>query len=294
MTLSDGTNRAEEMTLARLPNDLDRTEKQKLASPYGLNVHSGEKIVLVPFHKAGIVWFREYAFSYDWLLRAKGENGRYAGWPDFPKIVSAYVEAGVKCLPVIQKSMSHPEIVNGKVTGRVGPDRYWTREISSIINAFPEISHWELNNEYDLPGDNWKVEEQIDWANYRKYHEQFANILHLLGGGDLVAVENGRAGIWPQRELRCVQSGSFDRIAVVNSHYYCGTDAPESSLCNFNMGSPDKLPSLLFDDLRAVKRARPGRTENIANPGLRSSAGTRWPGRSSRHISKRSTCLGPG
>ena len=55
--------------------------------------------------------------------------------------------------------------------------------------------------------------------------------------------------------LRCVQSGDFDKIAVVNSHHYCGTDAPEVNLGNFNMGSESKLPSLLFDDLRAVKRA---------------------------------------
>ena len=69
LTLSDGTVHSEEMTLAHLPAGKDLTEQQKLASPYGLNVHSGEKVVLVPFRKAGIVWFREYAFSYDWLLR---------------------------------------------------------------------------------------------------------------------------------------------------------------------------------------------------------------------------------
>ncbi len=54
---------------------------------------------LVPFRKAGIVWFREYAFSYDWLLRARGDDGRYAGWPNFPKIVGAYVAAGASACP---------------------------------------------------------------------------------------------------------------------------------------------------------------------------------------------------
>ena len=52
--------------------------------------------------------------------------------------------------------------------------------------------------------------------------------------------------------MRCVQSGDFDRIGVVNTHQYCGTDAPEENMCNFNMGSEGKTPSLLFDDLRAV------------------------------------------
>ena len=78
----------------RLPVPRELSRQQKLASPYGLNVHSGEKVVLVPFRRAGIVWFREYAFSFDWLLRAKGKDGSYAGWPYYPKIVQAYQDAG--------------------------------------------------------------------------------------------------------------------------------------------------------------------------------------------------------
>lgn len=255
LALSDGTERSERMIVARLPAGKELSEPQKLASPYGLNVHSGAKVVLVPFRKAGIVWFREYAFSYDWLLRARGEDGRYAGWPNYPQIVDAYVAAGAKCLPVIQKSIEPPRAAHGDVPGRIGPTRAWTKEICNVVNAFPEISHWELSNEYDLPADNYRAEEPIDWANYRAYHRKFADVLQLLGGGELVAVENGRAGIWPKRVLRCVLSGDFARIAVVNSHHYCGTDPPETNLGNFNMGSEDKLPSLLFDDLRAVKHA---------------------------------------
>ena len=87
--MSDGTQRAETLTLARLPVPRELSRQQKLASPYGLNVHSGEKVVLVPFRRTGIVWFREYAFSFDWLLRAKGKDGSYAGWPYYPKIVQA-------------------------------------------------------------------------------------------------------------------------------------------------------------------------------------------------------------
>jgi lysophospholipase L1-like esterase len=255
VTLSDQTDRTEQMVLARLPVERNLTESEKLASPYGLNVHSGSKTVIQPFKKAGLVWFREYAFAYDWVVRARGEDGRYGGWPYYPKIVGAYTDAGVKCLPVIQKSVEAPAVVGGKVTGRIGPDRQWSREIASLVMAFPQLMHWELSNEYDLAGGNWKVEETIDWANYRAYHRQFANILEIMGGGELTAVENGRAGIWPERLRRCVQSGDFEKIAVVNVHHYCGTDAPEASLSNFNMGSESRLPTLLFDDLRAVKRA---------------------------------------
>jgi hypothetical protein len=255
VTLSDGTDRTERMTLARLPAGRSLTEAEKLASPYGLNVHSGSKIVIHPFQKAGLVWFREYAFAYDWVVRARGDDGKYGGWPYYPKIVGAYTDAGLKCLPVIQKSIEPPAVSGGKVTGRIGPDRSWTREVASLVMAFPQITHWELSNEYDLPGANWKAEEMIGWANYRAYHKQFANILEIMGGGELTAVENGRAGIWPERLRRCVESGDFDKIAVVNVHHYCGTDAPEANVSNFNMGTESRLPSLLFDDLRAVKRA---------------------------------------
>ncbi len=192
--------------------------------------------MLVPFRNAGIVWFREYAFSFDWLLRAKGKDASYAGWPYYPKMVQAYMDAGAECLPVIQQSIKRPEVVNGKVVGRIGPDRNWTKEIASVIIAFPQITRWELSNEYDLPADNARAEDLIDWANYGAYHRQFANILDLLGGGELVAVENGRASIRPDRLARCVKSGDFDRIGVVNGHHYCGIDAPEDCTCNFNMG----------------------------------------------------------
>jgi hypothetical protein len=255
VTLSDRTDHTEQMALARLPAGRTLTESEKLASPYGLNVHSGSKIVISPFQKAGLVWFREYAFAYDWVVRARGDDGRYGGWPYYSKIVGAYTDAGVKCLPVIQKSIEAPTVADGKVTGRIGPDRQWTREMASLVMAFPQLTHWELSNEYDLPGANWRAEEMIAWANYRAYHKQFANILEIMGGGELTAVENGRAGLWPERLRRCIESGDFEKIAVVNVHHYCGTDAPEANLSNFNMGTESRLPGLLFDDLRAVKRA---------------------------------------
>ena len=54
-----------------------------------------------------------------------------------PRSSQAYLEAGAECLPVIQQSIKPPEVVNGKVVGRIGPDRNWMREISSVILAFP-------------------------------------------------------------------------------------------------------------------------------------------------------------
>ena len=250
--------RAEQMMLARLP----RRQRFDGATETRLSLRAERpqrrpRSSLVPFRKAGIVWFREYAFSYDWLLRAKGDDGRYAGWPYYPKIVSAYLEAGAKCLPVIQKSITASATSSdGKVTGRIGPDRNWTREISGIITCLPR-DH-ALGTEQRVRPAGRQLEgrgadrlgqlPRLSQAVRR--HPVSAGRRGTRRGGERPGAASGR-----ERLLRCIQSGDFDKIAVVNSHHYCGTDAPEVNLCNFNMGSEGKLPSLLFDDLRAVKRA---------------------------------------
>ena len=124
-----------------------------------MNVHGGnEKLRLEPFRNAGMVWFRDYAFSYDWLLRAKGDDKRYAGWPYYPALIKRYEDLGVKLLPCLQGAIKPPQ---GAAKPALGPDRAWTREIADILNAFPKITHWELSNEYDLKKDNAAAEEAI-------------------------------------------------------------------------------------------------------------------------------------
>lgn len=255
LALSDGSRREQETVFAKLPPTKELTEEQKAASPYGLNVHSGNGAIIVPFKKAGLVWFREYAFQWDWLLRSKGADSRYAGWPYFPKIVQAYADANVKILPVIQQSIKPPQFKDGKIVGKPGPDGPWKREMGSLFSAFPQITHWELSNEYDLH--NAKAEQRCAWANYRAYHKAFAAVLELMGGEDHVAVENGRAGIWPKYVRACVTSGDFDKIQVINSHHYCGTDPPEVNAANFNMGLDPSGQQMgtFYDMLRAVKQA---------------------------------------
>ena len=89
----NGTTETHKLAYAKLPKQRELTDEQKNASPYGLNYHGAGALILKPFRQAGIVWFREYAFSYEWLLRAKGA-GDYAGWPSYPKILKAYEEVG--------------------------------------------------------------------------------------------------------------------------------------------------------------------------------------------------------
>ena len=103
---------------------------------------------------------------------------------------------------------------------------------------------------------NAKAEDAIGWKNYGSYHQKFGDIAQLLGDGQLIAVENGRAGIWPERVRRMVQSGDFASIDVVNSHHYTGTDAPELNVEQPQHGlCGDENVMSFFDQLRAAKKA---------------------------------------
>ncbi len=260
LALSDGTKREEKMTFARVPPYEDLSEAEKRASPYGVNVHGGgDRPAVVPFRKAGIIWFRDYAFSYEWLLRAKGEDKRYAGWPWYPAIVRRYEEAGVKVLPCLMKSVQPPEAKDGKAAGRVGPDRAWTREIADIVLAFPGITHWELDNEYDLAQNHGEAERAVEWRNLGAYHRALGEVVDLLCAGEAVAVEQGHAGIWPERAAACIRRGEYDKIGVLNGHHYCGSEPPETNIGNWNTGFEGdwraQPPELFFDRLRDLKRA---------------------------------------
>jgi hypothetical protein len=248
------------MTFAHLPPYPELTDAQKQASPYGMNVHGGKETLRIePFRNAGMVWFRDYAFNFEWMVRAKGADKRYGGWPWYPALVKRYADAGVKVLPCLMGSIKAPEVKDGKVTGPIGPDRAWGLEIADILSAFPQMTHWELSNEYDLDKKHAEAESLIEWRNYRVHHKRFAEIVSALGAGEVVAVENGRAGIWPERLRACVSSGDFANVGVANVHHYCGVEAPEANYGNFNTGfegtSADEDPALFYDRLRAAKRA---------------------------------------
>ncbi len=258
--LSDGTRQAASLTCAKLPAQPQLSAEQKQRSPYGVNVNGGRSnLELEPFRQAGVVWFRDYAFSLEWLRRARGENRQYEGWPWFPAILQRYADADALVLPCLMRSIQPPTIKDGQPVGRIGPDRQWVRDVTDALLAFPQLTHWELDNEYDLDRGHSDAESVGDWANYRAYHRRFADLLDLLGGGALTAVEQGPAGIWPQRVAAFVRSGDFEKIGVVNSHHYCGSEPPERNMGNWNTGFAGDFraqpPMLLADRLREVKRA---------------------------------------
>ncbi len=254
------TRQTASLVCAKLPEQPQLSAEQKRRSPYGVNVNGGRaNLQLEPFRKAGIVWFRDYAFSLEWLRRARGENRQYEGWPWFPAILQRYADAGALVLPCLMRSIQPPQIKDGQPVGRIGPDRQWMRDVADALLAFPQPTHWELDNEYDLDRGHFDAESAVDWANYRQYHRRFAELLELLGGGALTAVEQGPAGIWPQRVAAFVRSGDFEKLDVVNSHHYCGAEAPERNMGNWNTGFAGDFrsqpPMLFADRLREVKRA---------------------------------------
>lgn len=254
--VSDGSKLTARMPFARLAPVKELSPDQKRSSPYGINVNGGrENFNIEPFRKAGIVWFRDYAFSFDWLERAKGDDRQYAGWPWFPSLVRRYRESGAMVLPCLMRSIRPPK----SAAGPLGPDRAWTRAVADIVLAFPEMTHWELDNEYDLSKEHFDAETAVNWRNYGAYHRRLGEIVELLGGGEATAVEQGTAGIVPDRVRSAVLSGDFAKIGVVNSHHYCGTEAPEVNIGNWNTDSGADFrrqpPMLYFDRLRAVKQA---------------------------------------
>lgn len=246
---ADGKKTDFSQPFAVIPAPRPLSDAEKDASPYGLNVHSGGSVMVSTFRQAGIVWFRDYGFNYEWMLRAKGADKSYGGWPWYPKIVQKYQDNGARVLANFATAIKPPSASNA-------PDLNWVREMVGIQTAFPSLRFFELDNEYDLNAANAKAEESIGWKNYGAYHKKFGDIAHLLGDGQFVAVENGRAGIWPERLRRMVQSGDFASIDVVNSHHYCGVDPPETNVINHNMGfSGDEQVLNFFDQLRAAKKA---------------------------------------
>ena len=242
------TQSSQPFAVIPVPHEL--TDAEKDASPYGLNVLSARQPMAATFRKAGIIWYRDYGFNYEWMVRAKGTDKSYGGWPWYPKIIKQYEASGVRVLANLQTAIKPP--VPGAPPG---PSRAWTREMVGILSAFPSVYAYELDNEYDLGSDHIKAETPIQWKNYLAYHKKFGDILHLLGDEQSLAVENGRAGIWPERERQAVQSGQFAPIDVINSHHYTGVEPPEINVINHNMGIDNSEAVLmLYDQLRAAKK----------------------------------------
>lgn len=263
LNLEGGTEIKESLVFAKIPAPRQLTAQEKEDSPYGLNIHSGKLSgdlisYLPPFIKAGLYWYRDYAWAYGWLERARGDDGKFGGWPYYNKVGKHAKELGIILMPCLQDSIRVPKEVDGKVLVNT-PDRNWVSGLVLAMNAFPDLKYWELDNEYNLRDNQKKLEDKVGWKNYKLYHQRFADAADALSAGEIVAVEEGRAGCHPEKIEDCVRSGSFDKIKVVNSHSYCGSEPPETSGENMNTGGGGDSGSVtartFYDNLRDAKKA---------------------------------------
>ncbi len=255
---AEGANATARMTYALLPEPRELTEAEKMASPYGLNHYGNVGMMIKPFRKAGIIWIRDYGFIRQRLLEARAQDGSFSRWPFFGQVLKEFEEADLKVMPVLQQTIIKPKLEDGKPVGPLGPDEEWVKLIGSLIRAFPQVTHWEASNEYDILVENHKAEEAVNWENYGKYHAKLAELVRAVHGDKGVTIENGRAGIFPELERDMVMSGHVDPLDVINSHYYTGTEPPEVSTLNYNTHTDSFLyqeKGLYYDQLRAATRA---------------------------------------
>ena len=252
ITLQGKPAMEKQLQMAYVPKLPEPTHAQKEASPYGLNYHSGGPRYFEAFKKAGIYWYRDYAWDYGFMLRAKG-TGNYANWPTYPSIMEEYSKLDLIPLPCFMSAIKTPVIKDGKAE-TLGPDTTWIRNIADILVTFPSIKYWELANEYEAD----KPEERLDNSrNYNLYHQKFGELCELLGNGGITGVENGHAGIPVFAIENSMKNGAYDKIGVLNVHNYCGTEPPEINFTNFNTNETKKgeeRPGSFFDSLRTVKR----------------------------------------
>lgn len=231
MAWTDGSADRRSLVLAAIaavPRDDDAARD---ASPYGLNTHGGGRHAAEAWEKAGIRWIRDYAWGYRQMLGARDGNGAFTGWPWYPKLQERYRAHGLRLLPCMQDGGL--PVADGSAPT---VPAQWRKDLGAILAAFPDIGHWELANEWDLDWENRhgaRLDRAAGWPTYRAYHRAFGRVVGALGA---VAVENGRAGTYPDEIRSMVEDGSFADIQVVNGHYYTGVDAPETSSANANTG----------------------------------------------------------
>ena len=222
------------------------TDQEKEDSPYGINVHGGGYVGYEKFARLGFVWLRDYAFTYGWMLNSRGD-GKYAGWPWYPKICKAAEDVGMKTLPCLMGAVQVKKGSQDPNDPSFTPSNKWRRDMSDIVSTFENLSAFELDNETD--GSMWTTMD-----GYGRYCQAFGDIIEVTRP-DAKAVSPGLAGIYVEQTRELVEKGYFRNIDVVNGHRYCGKDGPEYSKLNLNTGMSEAKPAYLRDLWRHWKKA---------------------------------------
>lgn len=231
-----------------LPHRDFRNDEQK-NSIYGINVHGGTFVGYERFGRLGFAWIRDYAYTFDWLRRARG-NGDYGGWPWYPKLVSGAEKAGLMTLACLMGSPEFPDSVKPG-DGRLTPSNVWRRDLAHALVSFPTLPAFELDNELDL---RMKVPFADYAKGYAEFHRVFAEVTAACRP-DALVVSEGSASIPVARIEQFVKDGTYRQVSVVNGHHYCGVKPPELATDNQNTGMAKAGRTALLDVLRKFKAA---------------------------------------
>ena len=104
------------------PNVLSANEKKYC--PYGINIHGGHPdVAYQQIADLGFVWARDYSFNKEWLIRARGSNQNYEGWPFYRAKGNLINSSGLILLPVLMGMIGeHPE-----------PNKEWTQNLQYTL-----------------------------------------------------------------------------------------------------------------------------------------------------------------
>ena len=222
------------------------TDAEKEASPYGINVHGGGYVGYERFARLGFAWVRDYAFTWGWMLRSRGD-GKYAGWPWYPKICKAAEDVGLKTLPCLMGAVEVKKGATDPNDPSFTPTNKWRRDLALIVSTFDNLSAFELDNETD-----GSMHTTLD--GYGRYCQAFGDVVKSCRP-EAKSVSPGLAGIYVEQTKELVDRGYFRNIDVVNGHRYCGKDGPEYSKANLNTGMSEAKPAYLRDVWRHWKKA---------------------------------------
>ncbi len=226
--------------LIRLVPPKQITDEQRQRSSIGINTHNGAQWSL--FEKLGIHWARDYAAGGLGIGASppKAKDGN-----NFRTVYDRAAAAGVIVLPCMQRGFH-----NADGTGFVADSKI-EKSYEQLAKAFPEISVWEVENEYDTPlvkigKDTVEVWGPMIAAAHKG--------LEASGTGAKLAM-NGRAGIHTDFTRELLESEYGDDFSVVNYHYYTGTVPPEVSSANMNNGvDPGYEKFTYLDQLRIINQ----------------------------------------
>ncbi len=192
------------------------SQSQTCTSPYGINTHIPESIVLQLIQDAGIKWIR---VDFDWSQIETSEGNH-----DWNALDSCVDEARARGLCILGNIFGTPSwaSMNGGPNDPPSREIYWTNFIAEVVSRFQDkIKYWSMWNEPNLE-EFWKgtVEEYLNLilipgSETAKAFDPSCQIV----GPELAHLhsQNSKWNIWMRQIFR---KGGKDHLDVISHHIY--------------------------------------------------------------------------